>query len=114
MNLNGKQLIAISIAILGVLMVSTSQLTDLFGPTVTKSITAVAALLNSTLGATLAVITSQAGTVKDVAAMPGVEKIQINAQASQALASVAVDPNQPKVGGGTDQDQAVLRTIAKG
>ena len=56
MTLNGKQIFLIVGAIISVLMVAGTQLTDLFGPIVTKSITAVAALLNSVLGATLAVI----------------------------------------------------------
>jgi hypothetical protein len=29
--------------------------------------------------------------------MPGVEKIIVNKQANQTLASLAVDPNQPKI-----------------
>lgn len=113
MNLNGKQLIGITIAVLGVLMVSTSQLTDLFGPTVTKSITAVAALLNSILGATLAVITSQTGTVKDVLAMPGVDKININASANQTLAAIAVDPAINKISP-TPAAQSAVEATAKG
>lgn len=113
MNLNGKQLIGITIAVLGVLMVSTSQLTDLFGPAVTKSITAVAALLNSILGATLAVITSQTGTVKDVLAMPGVEKINVNANANEALATLAVDPTVNKISP-TPAAQSAVEATAKG
>lgn len=113
MNLNGKQLIAITIAVLGVLMVSTSQLTDLFGPVITKSITAVAALLNSVLGATLAVITSQTGTVKDVLAMDGVDKINVNASANQTLAAIAVDPTINKISP-TPAAQSAVEATAKG
>lgn len=113
MNLNGKQLIAISIAVLGVLMVSTSQLTDLFGPTVTKSIAAVAALLNSILGATMAVLTSQTGTVKDVLAMPGVDKITVNSQANQTLSQIAVDPTVNKISP-TAAAQSSVEATAKG
>lgn len=113
MNLNGKQLIAISIAILGVLMVSTSQLTDLFGPTVTKSITAVAALLNSVLGATMAVLTSQGANVRDVLDMPGVEKINVNRHANQTLAQIAVDPAENKISA-TPQAQSAVEATARG
>lgn len=113
MNLNIKQILAILTATLAVLMVSTSQLTDLFGPTVTKSITAGAGLVNMILSSWLAVLSSQGSTVREVAAMPGVEKIQINAQASQTLASVATDPNQPKVGA-TPEARAEVKAIAVG
>lgn len=113
MNLNRNQIIAISIAILGVLMVSTSQLTDLFGPTVTKSIVSVASLLNSILGSTLAIITSQGGQVRDVLAMPGVEKININANANQTLAALAVDPTIDKISP-TPAAQAAVTATANG
>jgi uncharacterized membrane protein len=69
MNLNLKQVMAISIAILGVLMISTTNLTDLFGPKVAKTVVSAAAVLNSILGSIMAVITSTTGTIKDVAAM---------------------------------------------
>lgn len=113
MNLNRSQVIAISIAVLGVLMVSTSQLTDLFGPTATKSIVSVASLLNSILGSTLAIITSQGGQVRDVLAMPGVEKINVNANANQTLAAIAVDPLINKISP-TPAAQAQVAAIAQG
>lgn len=113
MNLNAKQILAIATAVLAVLMVSTSQLTDLFGSTTTKSITAGAGLLNMILSSVLAVLTSQGSTVRDVAAMPGVEKIRINAQANQTLASIATDPTQPKVGA-TPEDVTRVKAIATG
>lgn len=113
MNLNRSQIIATTIAILGVLMVSTSQLTDLFGPTATKSIVSVASLLNSILGATLAVITSQGGQVRDVLAMPGVEKIDVNAKANSTLAAIAVDPTVDKISP-TPAAQAQVAAIAQG
>ena len=54
------------------------------------------------------------GMVRDVAAMPGVESIKINSQANQTLASVAVDPEQPKVGATTPQTRDILQDTAKG
>lgn len=113
MNINLKQGISIVIAVLGVLMVSTTNLADLFGPTAAKSIVSIAALLNSILGSTLAVITSQTGTVKDVLAMPGVEKINVNAQANQTLAAIAIDPTVDKISA-TPQAQAAVTATAKG
>lgn len=113
MNLNRNQLMAITIAVLGVLMVSTAQLTDLFGPAVAKSVVSVAALLNSILGSTLAVITSQGGQVLDVLAMPGVDKIDINAKANKTLAAIAVDPSIDKISP-TPAAQAAVAATAQG
>lgn len=110
MNINRSQVLAISIAVLGVLMVSTSQLTDLFGPTVTKSIVSASALLNSILGSILAVITSQGGQVRDVLAMPGVDKINVNANANQTLAAIAVDPTVDKISPTPAAEAAVTAT----
>lgn len=91
-NLNAKQIISIAGAILGVLMISTSQLTDLFGAGTAKTVTSVAALVNTILSSVMAVITSQGSTVKEVLAMPGVDKIDVNARANPTLAAIAVDP----------------------
>ena len=97
MTLNAKQIISIVGAVLSVLMISTAQLTDLFGPGVAKSIVSVAALVNTVLSSVMAVITSQGSTVKDVLAMPGVDKIDINAAANKTLAAIAIDPSVDKI-----------------
>lgn len=113
MNLNGKQIIAIIIAVLGVLMISQTQLTDLFGAGVAKTIVSVAALANSVLGAVMAVLTSQGSQVKDVLAMPGVERVEVNAMANKTLAAIAVQPNQAKIAPAAGAAPAV-NAIAKG
>lgn len=97
MGLNYKQGIAILIAILSVLAISTTNLADLFGPTTAKVISSTANMLNAMLAGILGVLTGQASTVKEVAAMPGVERIRINAQADQTLAAIAMDPAMNKV-----------------
>lgn len=113
MTLTGKQWIAIVIAVLGVLMVSTTQLTDLFGPGVAKSLVSVAGLVNSILASILAVITSQSATVTDVQAMPGVEKITVNDRANSTLASLAVDPANRKIEAAPGDQAAVSATAAR-
>ncbi len=113
MNLNGKQILAIFGAVLAALMVSTTQLTDLFGPTVTKTIISTAGLIGLILNSITAAISGQGQMVRDVAAMPGVEKIQINSQANQTLAQVATDPQQPKVGA-IPEAKVEVNNIAKG
>lgn len=97
MTINLKQAIAITIAILGVLMISTAQLTDLLGAGPAKTITSLAALLNTMLGAVMAVISSTYQTVKDASNTTGVEPLRINADASPALAGLALDPKVDNV-----------------
>lgn len=113
MNVNLKQAIAIVIAIVSVLAVSTSSLTDIFGPEVAKVVGPAAGLLNTILSSVLAVITSQGATVKDVLAMSGVQKIDVNSNANKTLAQIAVDPKQDKIGPQPDDVETVTQ-IAKG
>ena len=113
MNLNGKTILAICGAVLSVLMVSTAQLTDLFGPGITKSIISIAGLINMILNSVTVALSTQASLVKEVVAMPGVQKIQVNTQANQTLAQIATDPLQPKVGT-KPEDRAQVIDIAKG
>lgn len=97
MNLTGKQILSIVAAVVSVLMLATSQLTDLFGATVAKNIVSVAALVNMILSSVVAAMTGQTSLVKDVQAMPGVSKIVVNDQANPALTAVANDPTNTKV-----------------
>lgn len=113
MNLNGKTILAICGAVLSVLMVSTAQLTDLFGPGVTKSIISVAGLTNMILNSITVALSTQGSLVKEVSAIKGVEPIRINADASQSLAALAFDPNQPKIGA-KPEDRAQVNDIAIG
>lgn len=113
MNLNGKTILAICGAVLSVLMVSTAQLTDLFGPGITKSIISIAGLTNMILNSITVALSTQGSLVKEVAAMPGVERIQVNTQANQTLAQVATDPQQPKIGT-NPEDRAQIMDIATG
>ncbi len=98
MNLNRNQIIAIAIAILSVLGGSTAQLTDLFGPGLTKIIIAASTLGTAGLSSILAVITSQGGQIRDVLSMPGIDKISVNSAANQTLAQIAVDQHVDKIG----------------
>ena len=107
-NLNGKQIIAIVGAVVSVLMVSTAQLTDLLGPSVAKTIVTIAGLFNMLLQSVTVALTTQTAQVKDVAAMPGVERITVNAQANSTLAAVATDPAQTNVGATTPDVRATL------
>lgn len=109
MNLNGKQIISIVGAVLGVLMISTSQLTDLFGVGMAKNIVSIAALGSTILNSVMVALTTQSAQVKDVLAMPGVEKMTVNSQASPALATIAIDPKADKIA----PTQAALVDVTK-
>lgn len=100
MNLNGKQIFLIVGAVVSVLMIAGPQLTDLFGSTVAKDVTSLAGLVNLMINAVMVALTgnmSQDAQVKQVLAMPGVEKLDVNSKASPALARLAVDPNVDKI-----------------
>lgn len=112
-NLNGKQIISIVGVVISVLMVSTSQLTDLFGAGTAKTIVSISGLANMILQGVMTVITSQGSTIRDVAAMQGVEKITVNSQANSTLATLAVDPLQNKVAP-TQAAEVAVTQIAKG
>lgn len=113
MNLNAKQIISIIGAVLSVLMISTSQLTELLGAGMAKNIVSFSGLINMILSSVMAAITSQSSTVKDVLAMPGVEKININSQANQTLAAIAVNPAIDKISP-TVAAQSAVEATAKG
>ena len=114
MNLTSKQLFQIVSGVIGGLITGAAMLQTLFGQTLTIQIVAGLGICNIILSSVGTALSGQAGLVRDVAAMPGVEHIAVNDQASPALASVAVDPQQLKVGGTSSTIQATLLQTAKG
>lgn len=113
MNLNPKQWLAIVIAVLSVFIASTAQLTDLVGPQVTKLIVSLSSLTVTILSSISAILSTQTSLIQDVQAMPGVEKITVNAKANQTLASLAVAPENAKIEAAPGADTAVNQA-AKG
>lgn len=95
--MNAKQALSIALVVLGVLTASAAQLTDLVGPGVTKIIISLSTLTMSILAGVQGLISGQGSLLKDVQAMPGVEKIVVNKDANSTLASLAVDEAQPKI-----------------
>jgi hypothetical protein len=71
----------------------------LFGQAIANDITAACVILSAILGGWVVAVTGQSAVVKQVAAMPGVENININSKANETLAAVAADPTQTKVKG---------------
>lgn len=113
LNINGKQIIQIVGVIISVAMVSSAQLTDLLGPEIAKTIVTIAGLTNMILQGVSVALQTQTNQVKDVAAMPGVEKISVNSTASPALATLAVDPAQAKVAPTPSAEAAVQKAATQ-
>jgi len=83
----------------------------LFGQTITLDIIAGLGLINimvSSVGTVLSGPDSPGTQIRAVAAMPGVERIDLNAKATDGVAAAGADPTLPKVGGATPAIQAAL------
>lgn len=113
MNLTNKQWLAIVMVILGVCTTSTAQMTELFGASAAKYVISLAGLVNTILAGVTAIISGQSSLVRDVAAMPGVERITVNEKANQSLAQVAVDPLANKIAP-TNAAMDAVEATAKG
>jgi hypothetical protein len=110
MNLTPLQIIGIILAVNGALTGATAQLTDLFGAVVAKDIVSVASLGSAILGGIITSMSGQSSQIRNVMAMPGVEKISVNAQANAALATIAVDPTLAKIEATPAAEAAVTQT----
>lgn len=112
--MNYIQMLLVLVALLGATAGSAAQLTDLFGATTAHTIVSAASFLTTIITAVMTPLTGNVNMLKTTAALPGV-KVQVSAaQATPAIAAVAVDPDQPNVGGATAEDQVRLKQIAKG
>lgn len=112
--MNGLQVCLIIASVLSAVAGATAQLTDLFGASVAHVIVSAVTFANVILTAVMTPLVGNASMVKSVAALPGVSRIAVNEQATPAVAAVATDPAQTKVGGTSPQTQATLQQIAKG
>lgn len=97
LNLTPLQIIGIVLVVNGALVGSSAQLTDLFGPQAVKYIVSIASIGNTVLGGIVSFLSGQGSQIKNVLAMPGVERITVNSAASQTLAAIAVDPASNKI-----------------
>ena len=113
MNLTRNQWLALIGLALGLLAGGGSTMTELFGTGMAAKIAAAAGFLNSFVNGAILILSGQGQQILDVKAMPGVEKIDINANANQVLAKMALDPTVDKVGVIPEAASAVLQT-AKG
>jgi hypothetical protein len=114
MNLTVAQALALATSTLSILAGASAQFTVIFGAANANTITTMCSLLAALLGGWIAVLSGQGAIVKQVAAMPGVDSIVVNTKASPALATLAIDPDQPKVGAAVLAERTTLMDIAKG
>ena len=111
MNLTAKQWFQILSASISSLITAGALFTSLFGETTTLKIIACLGLANivlSSIGTVLAAPDSPSTQIKNVAALPGVAKVLVDATATNGVASAALDPTQPKVGTVTPDVRATL------
>lgn len=113
MDLTSKQWFQIVSGVNGGLITGAALLQTLFGQDLTLKIVAVLGIIGIIINSVGAAVSGQANLVKDVAAMPGVERISINAMANPTLASAAVDPEQPKVGAMSPETRTTLLNTAR-
>jgi hypothetical protein len=108
-NITQTQWVAFVIGGCSFLGGATAQLTSLFGANGATYIASACALVSGIAGVFLMATTGQSAQVKQVLAMPGVDKIDVNAQANQTLSALAVDPSVNKIAPSPD---AVAQVIA--
>lgn len=113
LNIQPKQWIQITSTILASLITSAALFETLLGQQVAIKLIAALGIMNIVVGSIGTAVSGQAQLVKDVAAMPGVERISINQNANPTLAAVAVDPTQDKVAP-TRADMDVVAQTARG
>jgi hypothetical protein len=111
--MNWKAILGIISSINGGLITGAALLQTLFGQDLTIKIVAVLGVGQIIVGAVSGQLSTQANLVKDVASMPGIDSIKVNAQANPTLASVATDPAQPKVGATSADVRSTLINTAR-
>ena len=94
------------------LITASALFATLFGQTETLKIIAILGIINIVVGTVVTTFSTQTATVKDVLAMPGIDPVQVNAQASKALASLAMDQTVNKIGPAPTAVEAVARIAA--
>src|ERR1700739_205081 len=101
MALTSKQWFQITSGSVSGLITGAALLNPLVGQDLALKVVAGLGIINivlSSVGTALSGPESQDTQVKNVLAMPGVQKIDVNEKASPALAKLAVDPMIDKIG----------------
>lgn len=109
MNLTFQQKLTISIGIVGAATSAFGALNPIMTSTEALIGTVAFGFLSACLGVVATVVSSQGAQIDSVLAMPGVEKISVNAQANKTLASKAIDQTVDKIA----PTQAALIDVTK-
>lgn len=110
LSITRNQLLSLVALALSLLAGGGATLTQVFGTGLAGKIAAGAGFLSSFVNGAIVILTSQSQQVKDVAAMPGIDPLSVNAQANGTLATLAVDPAQTKIAAAPKDIQAVAET----
>lgn len=115
--MNTKVALQIVSGILNGLITAGALFTTLFGEGLTLKIIAGLGILGIVVNAVSAPFLTQSASMKEVAAITGDDgkpavRINVNANAPQAVAAVALDPAQPNIGAANSDVRAALVTKA--
>ena len=113
-SLTSKQWFQIISGVISGLITGAALFQTLFGQDMTIKIVAVLGIANivlSSVGTVLSGPDSPATQIKNVTALTGVDRVLVNATATNGVAAAAIDPAQPKVGAVSPDVRAAL--IAK-
>lgn len=113
MTITSKQWFQIISGIISGLITGAALLNPLFGETLALQIVSVLGIINIVLSSVGTALSSQGSLVKDVLAMPGVEKVTVGVQANQTLAQIAIDPALNKIAPAQGA-QAIVAATATG
>jgi hypothetical protein len=112
-NFTPTQWLLLGISTAAFLNASAAQLTEWFGPKVAHDIITAIGFTQGLVSAWAMALTGQSSAIDQVLAMPGVEKIDVNAKANSVLAAKAVDPKVNKIAP-TPAAMDVVTETAKG
>lgn len=111
MNVSPKQWYQIITGIISGLITGAALMQTLLGQDLTIKIVAGLGILNiivSSVGTALSGADSPATQIRNVAALPGVERISINEKATNGVAMAALDPTLPRVGPTSNEVRSTL------
>ena len=112
-NLTSAQKMTLVGIVISAFAGSAAQFTPIFGSVIATDVASVASFLGPIVNGFLFVMTGQGAQLQNVAAMPGVERVSINAQANSVIATAATDPAQPKIGPSSPDVRSTLVATAK-
>lgn len=108
MALTIQQKLAIGSGVTGAATVAFGSLNSIMTPTMALIGTVCLGFVTACLSVISTVVSSTSAQIKTVTDMPGVDRIVVNARATNGIAAAAIDSNQPKVGASSPEVRATL------